>query len=285
MQFGVGFPLTALGDAGEIRDFAQIYEDAGFDYVTVSGHLLSARAGRYDGRPPVTYVGPYHDPFVLFSYLAALTSRLRFITGILILPLLETAAVAKQSAELSLLSNNRFELGVGLSWQEAEYRAVGQDVRRRGVRLAEQIEVLRLYWTRPFFSFKGKFHDIDELGLNRIPVQPIPIWFGSTFSEAPMRRAARMGDGWMPIPFADPAEAMPRFKSYVSEVSRDPNAFRFMARMLAGEGGVDAWIAEGKRLQGLGITHITLDAPPGMAKPTAVKRVVEAKDALSKSIG
>lgn len=282
MQYGAGFPLTAVSDVGAVRDFGQSLEGARFDYITAAGHLLSAPAGRYEGRNPVTYAGPYHDPFVLFSYLAAQTSHLRFITAILILPLLETAAVAKQAAELAFLSGDRFELGVGISWQEAEYKAVGQDVHRRGVRLAEQIEVLRLFWTKPFFSFKGKFHDIDNLGLNRIPAKPIPIWFGSTLTEAPMRRAAKLGDGW--IPLADPAEALPRFKEYASDAGRGISSFRFMGGVAAGDGGPDAWTAAARRLQDHGVTHITISAPPNITGAAALTRIIEAKNVLSAAL-
>ena len=282
MEFGVGFPLVALADVGEIRDLVLGYENAGFDYISVGGHLLCSRAGRYEGRPEATYCGPYHEPFVLFSFIAALTTRIRMITGISILPLLETSSVAKQSAELSFLSNGRFELGVGISWQEAEYRAVGQDVHLRGARLHEQIELLRLYWTEAFVTFKGRFHDVDDLGLNRIPARPIFIWFGSTFNETAMRRAAKLGDGWMPIAIS--ADAMSKFKDYAAQAGRDPQLLRYMGRMVAGDDGAVGWIAEGKRLQRLGTTHITISAPPGMTLAAALGRLVEAKDALTNSI-
>jgi probable F420-dependent oxidoreductase len=279
MKYGAAFPLIAVNDVGVVRDFGQAFDEAQFDYITAAGHLLSAPAGRYEGRKEATYAGPYHDPFVLFSYRAGQTTRVHFITAILILPLLETATVAKQSAELAFLSGNRFELGVGISWQEAEYKAVGQDVHRRGARLGEQIEVLRMYWTKPFFSFTGKFHDIDNMGLGRTPTKPIPIWFGSTLMEAPMRRAAKMADGWIPI--ANPAEALPRFKQYAYEAGRNISSLRFMSGITAGDGGSDAWIAEGKRLQDLGVTHVTINTPPNVSGTAAITRMIEARDALA----
>jgi probable F420-dependent oxidoreductase len=283
MKFGTGFPLIALKDPGAVRDFAQTYDGAGFDYITAAGHLLATPADRYEGRPQATYTGPYHDPFVLFSYLSALTARLHFVTSILILPLYETAVVAKQGAELDFVSGGRFELGVGMSWQEPEYQAVGQDVHRRGARLAEQVEVLKLYWSKPYFSFKGKFHDIDNMGLNRLPSQPIPVWFGSTLDEKPMRRAAKLGDGWMPM--ADAAEPLPRFQQYMRDAGRDPARLQVMSRVTAGDGGPDAWISEGKRLEGAGATHITIGTPPDVAGPAAVQRIIEAKNALAAALG
>lgn len=283
MKYGTGFPLIALKDAAAVRDFGQTYDGAGFDYLTAAGHLLSTPTERYEGRPPATYAGPFHDPFVLFAYLAAITNRLHFIPSILILPLYETAVVAKQAAELDFLSGGRFELGVGISWQEPEYQAVGQDVHTRGARLAEQVEVLQKFWTEPFFSFKGRWHDIDNMGLNRLPSRPIPIWFGSTLEERPMRRAARYADGWMPM--ADPTEPLPRFKQYMSEAGRDASSLQLMSRVTAGDGGPDAWIADGKRLQDLGATHITIGTPPDVTGAAATQRIIEAKNALSGALG
>jgi probable F420-dependent oxidoreductase len=282
MKFGTGFPLIALKDAAAVRDFAQTFDGAGFDYTTAAGHLLSTPADRYEGRPQATYMGPYHDPFVTFSYLAALTTRLHFVTSILILPLYETAVVAKQAAELDFLSGGRFEMGVGISWQEPEYQALGQDLHSRGARLAEQVEVLRMFWTQPFFSFKGKYHEIDNMGLNRLPSKPIPVWFGSTVEERPMRRAAKLADGWMPM--GDPTDSFPQLKQYMSDAGRS-TPMQLMSRVTAGEGGPDAWVTEAKRLQTLGATHITIGVPPDVTGDAATKRLIEAKDALAAALG
>jgi len=281
MKFGTSFPLISLADAGAVRDFAQTFDGAGFDYLTAAGHLLSTTADRYEGRPPATFMGPYPDPFVMFGYLSALTTRLHFVTGILILPLYETAVVAKQAAELDFLSNGRFELGVGMSWQEPEYQALGQDVHTRGARLAEQVQVLRMFWTQPFVNFKGKYHEIDNMGLNRLPSKPIPVWFGSTIEERPMRRAARLADGWMPM--GDPTDAFPQLKQYMADAGRG-GSLQLMSRVTAGEGGPDAWMAEAKRLQGVGATHITLGVPPDVTGEAATKRLIEAKDALAAAL-
>jgi len=283
MKFGTGLPLIAANDIGRVRDFVQALDGAGFDYVTMAGHLLATPPGRHEGRPPATYTGPYHDPFVLFSYLSALTNRIHFVTSILILPLYETAVVAKQAAELDFVSGGRFELGVGISWQEPEYRAVGKDVHERGARLAEQVRVLRMFWTQPFVTFKGRFHDIDNMGLNRLPARPIPIWFGSTLEERPMRRAARLADGWMPM--ADPAEPLPRFRQYMSEAGRGGEPVSIMGRVAAGEGGPDAWVAEAKRLQGAGATHVTIGAPPDLQGEEAAQRLIQARNALASALG
>ena len=282
MKYGVLFPHVPFSDVGKTRDLAQTYDDAGFDYMTFGGHVLTARPGRYEGRPDSLYATPYHDPLTVFGYLAAVTSRIRLISSVVILPALQTAMVAKAAVDLAFLSNDRFELGVGNSWQESEYRALGQDVHVRGARLTEQVEVLRLFWTQPFVTFKGKFHDIDDMGFDRLPKQPIPIWFGSQFGEAAMRRVAAKGDGWMAL--MDPTEAMPRFQQYVSEAGRDPGAVKIMSNIYVGDEGADKWIAEAKRLHGLGVTHITINAAPGTAAEAGVKRVVEMRDILSGAV-
>ena len=282
MKYGVQFPHVPLSDVGQTRDLAQCYDDAGFDYMTLGGHVLSARSGRYEGHRDWGYAIPFHDNFTLFAFLAGVTSRIRLMNSLTILPALQTAVVAKAAVDLAFLSNDRFDLGVGISWQEPEYRALGQDFHVRGARLSEQVDVLRMFWTQPFVTFKGKFHDIDDMGFDRLPKQPIPIWFGSQFGEAAMRRVAAKGDGWMAL--MDPTEAMPRFQQYVSEAGRDPGAVKIMSNIYVGDEGADKWIAEAKRLQGLGVTHITINAAPGTAAEAGVKRVVEMRDILSGAV-
>jgi alkanesulfonate monooxygenase SsuD/methylene tetrahydromethanopterin reductase-like flavin-dependent oxidoreductase (luciferase family) len=168
-----------------------------------------------------------------------------------------------------------------MSWQEPEYQALGQDIHTRGARLAEQVQVLRMFWTQPFVNFKGKYHEIDNMGLNRLPSKPIPVWFGSTIEERPMRRAARLADGWMPM--GDPTDAFPQLKQYMADAGRG-GSLQLMSRVTAGEGGPDAWMAEAKRLQGVGATHITLGVPPDVTGEAAMKRLIEAKDALAAAL-
>ena len=282
MKYGVQFPHVPLSDVGQTRDLAQCYDDAGFDYMTLGGHVLSARSGRYEGHRDWGYAIPFHDNFTLFAFLAGVTSRIRLMNSLTILPALQTAVVAKAAVDLAFLSNDRFDLGVGISWQEPEYRALGQDFHVRGARLSEQVDVLRMFWTQPFVTFKGKFHDIDDMGFDRLPRQPIPIWFGSQYGEAAMRRVAAKGDGWTVM--MDPAEAMPRFRQYVSDAGRDPDAIKIMAALIIGDGGTDAWIAEAKRLQALGVTHMTLFTLPGTAAHGSPDSVLQVHDILSREI-
>lgn len=283
MHFGTSFALTAMDDSVAVRDFAQALDGAGFDFVTVAGHVVSAEPDRFPDRPAMTYTGPFYDPFILFSYLAAVTERLAFRTSILILPLFPTVLVAKQAAELSRFSGGRFQLGVGISWSEPEYQALGQDIHTRGRRFEEQIAVLRRLWTEPFATFQGRWHTLDRVGLNRLPAAPIPIWIGSTTEERPLRRAARLADGWTPL--GDPTETIPRLRQYVTEAGRDPASVKVAARLAAGEEGPAAWIAEARRLHTAGVTDLTIGAPPNLPPPRALERVIEARAVLADEFG
>ena len=283
MKFGAGLPLAAADDTVALRDFVQALDGAGFDLLTAAGHVLSSPAGRWPDRPTPTYVGPFHDHFVLFGYLAAITTRLHFRPSILILPLFPTALVAKQAAELQTLSNGRFELGVGISWNTSEYHALGQDFTNRGRRMAEQLEVLRRLWSEPYVSFVGRYHNLDQVGLNRLPSKPIPIWVGSGTSDVVLRRAARLADGWTPM--GDPTEVMPRLREFVVEAGRDPATFGLTARVVVGPGGPDAWIESAKKAQAIGATYMTLSPPPDVTGEAVLKRLLEARQTLADALG
>jgi probable F420-dependent oxidoreductase len=283
MKFATGFSLTAGSDPAWIRTFAQALDAAGFDVLTVSGHLLSAESGRFADRPSVTYAGPFHDPFVLYGYLSAITERLHFRPNVLILPLYPTAIVAKQAAALQLLSGGRFELGVGLSWNPAEYAALGQDFTTRGRRLEEQIEVLRRLWSEPYVTFQGRWHAFDGVGLNRVLTQPIPIWIGSGSDERALRRVARFADGFLPL--GDPTEPIARIRQFMAEDGRDPTGFGLSGRLIAGSEGPQAWLTAARALQGIGVTQLNITAPPDLAPAQALERIIEARQALAAELG
>ena len=182
------------------------------------------------------------------------------MSAILILPALPTALVAKQAAELALVSGGRFDLGVGISWNAAEYRALGQDMRTRGARLEEQVTLLRRLWSEPYVTFKGRFHDFENIGLARPAAAPIPIWFGTGTDEPVLRRVARLADGWMTI--GDFLPHVPRFQQYLRDAGRDPAGFPIRGSLVAGDGGPAAWIETAREYQAAGVTHITIGAPP-----------------------
>jgi len=283
MKFGAGLPLIAMSDPVAIRDYAQALEGAQFDVLTTSGHVLGVPAEKYSDRPPATYAGPFHDPFALFGYLAAITQRLHFRTSILILPLYPTAIVAKQAAELQMLSQGRVELGVGISWNAAEFQALGQEFRTRGKRVEEQIDVLRRLWSEPYVTFTGRWHVLDGVGLNFVLSVPIPIWMGGTNAEVVLRRAARLADGW--IPLGDPADSVPRLKEYLTEAGRDPGGFGLAGRVTAGPGGPAAWIDSARRLASLGVTQLMLGTPPDVQGAAGLERLIQARQALGAEFG
>lgn len=283
MKFGAALPLTAADDTVALRDFVQALDGAGFDLLTTAGHVLSVPEGRFADRPTPTYAGPFHDPLVLFGYLSAITTRLHFRPSILILPLFPTALVAKQAAELQQLSGGRFELGVGISWNPAEYQGMGQEFTNRGRRFAEQLAVLRRLWSEPYVHFVGHFHHLDGVGLNRLPPMPIPIWVGGGTSEVVLKRAAALADGWTPM--GDPTEVVPRLRQYVADAGRDPAQFGLTARVVVGPGGPSAWVESARRAQALGATYLTLTPPPDVTGPAVLERLLEARTTLASELG
>ena len=199
MRVGVVFPQTEIGaDVGAVRAYVQRVEELGYRHVLAYDHVLGADpAVHRDWQGPYDLATTFHEPFVLFGYIAGITS-LELVTGIIILPQRQTALVAKQAAEVDLLSRGRFRLGIGLGWNAVEYEALGQDFSTRGRRAEEQVELLRRLWTEPSVTFRGRYDRVTGAGLAPLPVQrPIPVWFGAQ-SERAYRRVGRLADGWFP---------------------------------------------------------------------------------------
>ncbi len=263
MHIGLVYPQTEYPtDPAAVRDYAQTAEALGYTHVLAYDHVLGANPDRPGGwSGPYTHNDPFMEPFVLFTYMAAVTTRLGFIPGILILPQRETALVAKQAATLDVLCGGQLRLGVGTGWNEVEYVALSQDFNTRGKRQAEQLEVLRLLWTQELVTYQGRWHDIPDAGINPLPVQrPIPLWFGG-HADAVLRRAARLGDGWLPgFRTAEVArEHLDRLDAYLAEAGRDRAAFGLEPRLHWGNGDLDAL---GRALEGwraAGATHISLN--------------------------
>ncbi|HEX3840681.1 MAG TPA: LLM class F420-dependent oxidoreductase [Acidimicrobiales bacterium] len=199
MEIGVAYPQTELGgDPSAVRRFGIAVEDLGFDYLLAYEHVLGAvHAGRTPELVgPYTEHDPFHDPFVMFGYLAGITERIRFATGILVLPQRQTALVARQAADVDLLSGERLRLGVAVGWNPVEYEALGQDFHTRGARQEEQIGLLRRLFTEPVIDFSGRFDRIDRASLVPKPTRSIPIWLGGS-GEKSFDRAARLADGFI----------------------------------------------------------------------------------------
>lgn len=261
MRIGVVFPQTELGgDAGAVRAYAQGAGELGFAHVLAYDHVVGADPAAYPG-----WDGPYdvrttfHEPFVLYGYLAALTS-MELVTGIVILPQRQTALAAKQAAEVDLLTGGKFRLGVGIGWNRVEYEALGQDFRTRGRRMEEQIGLMRRLWTEPAVTFEGAFDRITGAGLAPPPVQrPIPVWIGAQ-SPAAYRRIGRIGDGWFPqlAPGPELDEAIRIVAGAAAEAGRDPAGIGM-------EGRVN-WRGDPGRLAGrlrqwrdAGATHVAVN--------------------------
>jgi probable F420-dependent oxidoreductase len=199
MEIGVAYPQTELrGDPTAVREFGSAIENLGFDHLLAYDHVLGAahavRTPQLTG--PYTDNDPFHDPLVMFAYLAGVTERIRFTTGILVLPQRQTALVARQAADVDLLSGGRLRLGVGVGWNHVEYTALGQDFHTRGARQEEQIELLRLLFTEPVVDFSGRFDRVDRASLVPKPAHSIPIWLGGSGENA-FDRAARLADGFI----------------------------------------------------------------------------------------
>ncbi len=263
MQLGVVFPQTELGaDPGAVRAFAEAAEGSGYAHIVAFDHVLGADTGKRPGwRGPYTSRDTFHEPFVLFGYLAGITKTLELVTAIIILPQRQTALVAKQAAEVDVLSGGRMRLGVGIGWNDVEYEALGEDFHNRGRRSEEQVEVMRALWAEESVTFEGKWHTIPGAGINPRPVRrSIPVWFGGGRNDTVLRRIARLGDGWFPqgAPDAKMEEQLERFRGFVAEAGRDPAGIGIEAR--AGmRDGVEAAIEQAHRWEALGATHLALN--------------------------
>jgi probable F420-dependent oxidoreductase len=225
MQIGVVFPQNELGgDPGAARAYGQGVEELGFRHLLAYDHVLGADPAVHEGWQGAYDVDTtFHEPFVLFGFLAAVTS-LELVTGVIILPQRQTALVAKQAAEVDLLTGGRLRLGVGVGWNEVEYEALGKTFGDRGRRYDEQIGLLRRYWTERAVTHEGDYERVTAAGIAPLPVQrPIPLWFGAESAPA-YRRAGRLGDGWFPQvrpgPDLDAAKAV--VDRAAADAGRDP---------------------------------------------------------------
>ncbi|MBV8167991.1 MAG: TIGR03619 family F420-dependent LLM class oxidoreductase [Alphaproteobacteria bacterium] len=282
MRYGSPLPITAFHDFDAVKDYVQTLEGEGFDFTSTSGHVLGQPSGTNPQRPDRQYVGPFYDPMVTFACLAGVTSRIHFITGILILPAWPTVLAAKQCAELAILTGGRFELGVGISWNAAEYRALGQNLRDRGKRMEEQIAVLRLLWSQPYVTFEGRYHSLDKVGFNRAGVPPIPIWMGTESGEIALRRVARIADGWMSL--GDPLPDLPRLQQYMREAGRDPGELKVRAPLVVGD-DMKAIVERARTLAAGGVTHINLVAPADRDPRSALPGIVAVRKTLGDMFG
>ena len=267
MELSAFFPTRTIGnDPGKIRDWAQAAEDLGYDHIEVPDHVFGATA-RDDWQPIYTEKDAFHETFTTIAFLAAVTRKVRLASGVLILPQRQTGLVAKQAAEVDVLSGGRLRLGIGVGWNHVEYQSLGAAWNTRGAMQAEQIAVMRRLWTEDLVTFNGRFHNLESVNILPAPVQrPIPIWFGGS-SDAVIKRCARLGDGWMPILSPDAAgEAkLAMLRGFLQEFGRDPATFGIEAWIRAARFDPNSWgadVAAWKRLgAGIAMLYPTYDLP------------------------
>jgi probable F420-dependent oxidoreductase len=262
VRIGVVFPQTELGgDVGAVRAYGEGVEELGFTHVLAYDHVVGADPAVHRG-----WAGPYdvrttfHEPFVLFGYLAALTS-LELVTGIIILPQRQTVLAAKQAAEVDLLTRGRFRFGVGLGWNRVEYEALGKDFSNRGERLDEQVMLMQRLWTEASVTHDGVHEHVTGAGLAPLPVQrPIPVWLGAVAQRA-LLRVGRLGDGWFPqVPPGDRLEESRAIvRRAAVEAGRDPDALGMEGRITWGEGDVDRLTRQAGKWRDASATHLSVN--------------------------
>jgi probable F420-dependent oxidoreductase len=266
MELGALLPLGDIGgDPGVVREYAQAAEAIGYDFLEAPDHVLGVNAASRPGWDRNTNDDLFHDPFVLFGYLAGCTTGLGFSTGVLILPQRQTALVAKQAACLDVLCGGRFRLGIGVGWNEVEFVGLNEDFHNRGRRSEEQVKLMQALWAEPHVTFKGRWYTIDDAGINPRPAPEanggrVPVWFGG-HHESTLERIAKYGDGWMPNAYPPGQEALDifaRLRSMTEAAGRDPKKVGIEVWVAMGSGSEADWASEARFWKDAGASHLCL---------------------------
>src|SRR4051812_40318055 len=286
MQIGAVLPHHEIGtDPGAIKAYLQGVEDLGMTHLLIYDHVMGADRNRPGG-----FSGPYdkdvqfHEPFTFFAFAAALTSRVELVTTVLILPQRQTVLVAKQAAEVAILSDNRLRLGVGTGWNTVEYQALNENFHDRGKRQAEQVELMRKLWTEDVLTFEGRFHTVEHASINPRPTKPVPVWFGGT-APAALKRTGRLGDGWMPLGGANEKSqaAIDLIAAEREAAGLSMDGFGIQAQAQYAGGDPDRWQSHAGKWRAMGATHLAIATHN--AGDTDVDghlaRIAEYKDAVS----
>ena len=261
MEIGAVFPHNEIGtDPQAIKDYAQGVEELGVTHLLIYDHVLGADRDRPGG-----FEGPYdkdvafHEPFTTFAFIAAVTKKLDMITTVMILPQRQTVLVAKQAAELAILSNNRFKLGIGVGWNTVEYTGLNENFKNRGKRQEEQVELMRLLWESEVLEYKGDYHHIDKASINPRPSRSVPIWFGGGAPQL-IERCADLGDGW--IPLMGPNEAARKTLAAIKEKRKskdlDWDNFGVQAQAQYAGGDAERWNKHAEKWRNLGASHLAI---------------------------
>jgi probable F420-dependent oxidoreductase len=262
-QVGAVFPQTELGgDPGAVRAWVQAVTDLGYGHIAVFDHVIGADPRVHAGWDrPYTVETTFREILVFFGFVAALTP-LELVSSVVILPQRQTVLVAKQAAEIDLLTEGRFRLGVGIGWSAVEFEALGQRFNNRGARFEEQIELMRRLWTEPSLSFEGRYERVTGAGINPLPVQrPIPVWIGASV-DAALARAGRLADGWFPQvqPGPDLDHAVDVVHSAAVEAGRDPATIGMEGRVSLSDVGIDGVAGRVQAWGEAGATHVAIGA-------------------------
>jgi len=264
MKLGVMLPLLDVGGEPEIvRQLGETAEALGYDHLVAADHVLGVNQ---ENRPEYAQRNNskdlFHDPFVLFAFLAACTSRVEFSTQVLILPQRQTVLVAKQAACLDVLSRGRFRLGIGIGWNAPEFAALNENFANRGRRSVEQVRLMKALWAEPHVTFDGHWHKVDDAGINPLPPRrAIPLWFGG-HEDVTLQRIAFWGDGWIMLahpPGEAARAAFAKLRGYAKEAGRDPASLGIEVWTSTAEGGPAGWRDELKFWKDAGVTHVTLN--------------------------
>ena len=250
MRIGIHFPQAEIPhDYTVIRDYLQRAETLGFSHINTPDHVLQTRTPVADSPLAANYTTefPHHEVMTLLSFAAGVTESLELKTAILILPQRQAVLVAKQAAQLDVLSGGRLQLGVGLGWNDPEFVSLDMNFNNRARRMEEQIEVCRLLWTEQHVTYEGKWHKIDDAGLAPMPIQrPIPVWIGA-FQPVAISRAARIADGWqamLPAPGEKSAAVFSDFQDQVKTAGRDPDSVGIEATIFSSKINPETWAAQ-----------------------------------------
>lgn len=286
MEIGAVLSQNELGaDVAGLRDYAQSVQDLGYDFLVTADHVVGADPAAH---PDLARVYPIenilHEPFALFAFLAGVAPRLGLLTSVIILPQRQTVLAAKQAAEIDLMTNGRFRLGVGIGWNEVEFEVLGMTFRNRARRFEEQIDLMRRLWTERLVTYEGRYHTVRAAGLNPLPVQrPIPIWIGAS-AEAAVKRATVIADGYLPLRPLDGgwAVTMDKVRGWLHEAGRDPATFGIEGRLDASAGTPDDWRTTVEMWRGFGATHLSVSTG-GLGHPDAhVQRLREVQDVIGR---
>ena len=286
MKIGAVLPHNEIGtDPGAIKAYLQGVEELGMSHLLIYDHVMGADPSRPGG-----YKGAYdkdtafHEPFTFLAYAAAVTNSIELVTTVLILPQRQTVLVAKQAAEVALLSGNRLRLGVGTGWNKLEYQALNEEFTNRGKRQDEQVELMRKLWTEDSLNYEGRYHTIDRASINPRPTQPVPIWFGGS-APVLIERCARLGDGWMPLGGANDASKaiLDQIRAQREATGRSMEGFGVQAQAQFANGTPERWRSHAQRWREMGATHMAIATHN--AGPTDVDghlaRITEYRDAVT----